>query len=1269
MRKNYFLSFLLSFITVALFAQSGEISGKLIDENGQAIPFANIAIVDNGVPTGVGATTDFDGFYSIKPLNPGQYDVKFSVIGYTSVIKAGVVVKNDKTTYIDQQLSPSETKIEEIVVVRYKTPLIDPGETSSQQTMTSEDIENLATRDITNIASTTAGVSKGADGEISIRGSRADGVVYYVDGIRVNGKVNLPVTAVEQIDVITGGVPAKYGEATGGVINVSTKGGAKKLTGGFEVLESLDRWRYDLINVNLAGPIIKNKENQTVLGFAINGEYNHQLDPTPSAVKMYKVNDDKLADLQVNPLFLDEDLIKPRAEQLTMDDLEETRINQNVRAHTGRLNLRLDYRINDNMKLSVGGNGNYDYRHRKIDQYSLLNSENNPLYTTWNYRAFVRFTHNIKKKESEDGTIAKKGFLQNGFYSLQVGYEKYLRNYEDDTHGDNSFAYGYIGQFKTTRTAKYDQGIDDQGNAILELVDYTDEKVVFKPYDVNKYGTAYTTQFYELSGAELNSDGYYEENEGVITNLDYLNGKATLINGKRAEIPYDLWYNTGRQYNGHGVDNNNDQFSASVDGGFDILKAGAESRNKHSISFGFTFEQRVSRKYTVSPLALWDIARNNVNSHLELDKTQRYLLENGDTTLITDGVVYNNTSDTSFYFYGLKPDVKQSVFDKNLRTKIGSGEFDWIDMDNLPLETFSIDMFSADELLNSGNQLISYRGYDVHGNLSNDKTSFADFWNKVDETGEKTRPIAAFKPIYMAGYIEDKFQLKDLTFRIGLRVDRYDANQYVLKDPYSIVGSRMVGDSKALITNASVIPSNIGDDYVMYVNSQPIAIRADQTDPTSEIVGYNYENVSALGFRKGDKWYDIEGQEVRNIGSIGGSPVPLLPEGQTSNPIDEGFKPELAFEKYKAQYTFMPRLQFSFNISDNALFFAHYDQLSQSPQSRISDGFFTNRSIGSPMDYYFFNTIGSNVIANPNLKAETTIDFQLGFKQKLNKSSALTFSAYFKEFKNQIQVRRYAGVFPNPGEYYSYDNIDFGTTKGFEFGYELRRTNNIKFNVNYTLQFADGTGSDDVTQLQVVRASAENFRNVAALDFDSRHSINVVVDYRFGSGDDYNGPTTKKGAQILSDFGVNLLTQVRSGTPYTKQVRASAERATVPDRINAEGTINGSRIGWNFNMDLKINKSFAVNLKSKKEDVEATSLNFDVYLRIDNLLGIANVVDVYRYTGSASDDGYLGSAAGQVVVNNADNPTSYRDLYKAGVNNPNNYSLPRRIFLGASVFF
>ena len=64
----------------------------------------------------------------------------------------------------------------------------------------------------------------------------------------------------------------------------------------------------------------------------------------------------------------------------------------------------------------------------------------------------------------------------------------------------------------------------------------------------------------------------------------------------------------------------------------------------------------------------------------------------------------------------------------------------------------------------------------------------SDFFTRevTDQFGDNryAREIAPFEPIYMAGYIQDKFAVEDLIFNIGLRVDRYDANQQVLKDRY-----------------------------------------------------------------------------------------------------------------------------------------------------------------------------------------------------------------------------------------------------------------------------------------------------------------------------------------------------------------------------------------------------------------------------------------------------------------------------------------------------
>lgn len=49
--------------------------------------------------------------------------------------------------------------------------------------------------------------------------------MIYIDGIRTIGTTNLPKSALDQVTVITGGIPAEYGEATGGVINITTKSG------------------------------------------------------------------------------------------------------------------------------------------------------------------------------------------------------------------------------------------------------------------------------------------------------------------------------------------------------------------------------------------------------------------------------------------------------------------------------------------------------------------------------------------------------------------------------------------------------------------------------------------------------------------------------------------------------------------------------------------------------------------------------------------------------------------------------------------------------------------------------------------------------------------------------------------------------------------------------------------------------------------------------------------------------------------------------------
>ena len=133
-------------------------------------------------------------------------------------------------------------------------------------------------------------------------------------------------------------------------------------------------------------------------------------------------------------------------------------------------------------------------------------------------------------------------------------------------------------------------------------------------------------------------------------------------------------------------------------------------------------------------------------------------------------------------------------FDKNLRASLGLSETgtDFIDFDSFGPDVWSIDFFSADELLNNGTNVVGYAGYDYTGERLSDNPSLDDFFNEVDDNGNFTRKTQAFQPIYVAGYIQDKFAFDDLIFNVGIRVDRYDANQSVLSDRFSFFPTRTV---------------------------------------------------------------------------------------------------------------------------------------------------------------------------------------------------------------------------------------------------------------------------------------------------------------------------------------------------------------------------------------------------------------------------------------------------------------------------------------------
>lgn len=1214
LRKLLLTAAVLITANLMAFSQSGTLKGKISDKGtNEPIPFANIIIEQGGKQAG-GTTTDFDGNYTIKPIPPGKYDLKASYVGYKPIMITNVVIIANQITFQDVQMESTSINIETFEVIDYKVPLINKDQTSTGGTMTSDEISKMPGRSAQSVAITVGGVFS-QDGSMgSIRGARSDGTITYVDGVRVRGSSAVPKAAIEQVTVITGGTPAQYGDATGGVLSISTKGASREFGFGFEGATSqfLDNYGYNLASFNIQGPLIKGKDDTkttALLGYFIAAEYTYMKDPRPFTTGNWKLKDDVLATIEANPLIPTGrgEGSYSAGEFLRFTDLENKAAKINAADNDLNISGKLDVRTSNTTNLTFGGQYYRNWGRAYIRGFSMMNWEKYPDTKYYSWRAYGRFTQRFPASTDSKATV------KNIYYSIQGDYSQYSSTTEDAEYREELFKYGYIGKFTTYKAKSYEYGHND----ILNLDGYihnafADTLVTFEQTDINKILSNYTQGYYDL----------YSDPSGHYRNLDQIQLGGGLINGVflgRNDI-YGLWTNVGMPYNSYNHSEGT-QIGISATASADI--------GNHALQLGFYYEQRQDRYIAYNPVSLWFLIRQQVNKHIiQLD------LNNPHAVYDAYGV-YQDT----IYFDRLYSEDEQSTIDYNLRQKLGLAVngTDWIDVDSYDPSIFNIDMFSADELLNNGNSLVGYQGFDHTGKKIKNKPSFDDFFTQTNESGDFTRPIGAFEPIYIAGYIQDKFAFNDLIFNVGIRLDRFDANQKVLKDPYLLYEAKTVQE----VENLGSHPSNMGSDYVVYVD--------DVKNPTA-----------IKGYRDGSTWYNAQGIEISDPSSIetsnGIAPYLVDPNQKQVN--------SSAFTDYEPQLNWMPRISFSFPISDEALFFAHYDVLTQRPSTA---------NVMNPTDYFFIYTQGQNPINNPNLKSEKTIDYELGFQQKLSNSSSIKISAYYREQRNMIQAYRYSGAYPV--DYYSYNNIDFGTVQGVTVQYDLRRTGNIWLRASYTLQFAAGTGSDENSGLNLVQSGQPNLRTINPLSFDRRHAFTAVLDYRYGEGKDYNGPkitrrikgTDKvKYINLLQNTGLNFTFTGGSGIPYSRSSAIVATQLSSAGYL-LEGQINGSRMPWQFRIDAKLDKD--IEIKTGKKGNRGRSLYMNVYLEVLNILNSKNVLGVYRATGNADDDGYLAAAEFQSQINAQTDPQSFRDLYSVSVNNPYNYSLPRRIRLGVSFAF
>lgn len=202
---------------------TGQIKGYVNDEEYLPVQFATVKITQGGLLVG-GTTTGEDGKYSYKPLSPGLYEVVIMSTEFPTNIRNNVQVNPEKTAYVDFQLKHNSFGTV-TVTAEYVAPVVDQS-VYTMQSINADQYLHMP-RESADIKGAVINMisdgSQDANGDLHIRGSRGNATEYIVDGVRCYDMNGVPALSVQNVSVITGGIPAQYGDLTSGVVIVTTK--------------------------------------------------------------------------------------------------------------------------------------------------------------------------------------------------------------------------------------------------------------------------------------------------------------------------------------------------------------------------------------------------------------------------------------------------------------------------------------------------------------------------------------------------------------------------------------------------------------------------------------------------------------------------------------------------------------------------------------------------------------------------------------------------------------------------------------------------------------------------------------------------------------------------------------------------------------------------------------------------------------------------------------------------------------------------------------
>jgi hypothetical protein len=214
-------------------ATTGKIQGRVTSSTGQPIASAQVTV--DG--TRLGNITNDEGFYFINDVPAGLQTVRAQSIGYRTVALTEQRILAGQTFTFNFQLEAAAVELEALIVAGERNPLVPRDQVGSRSIVTGETIDRLPLDNSNSIITLQPGVVSTNTG-FSIRGSRENEHAVYVDGVPVRNlrtgeaqAIEIGTNALAQVDVQTGGLNARFGNAQSGVVNYVTRTGGSTLGG------------------------------------------------------------------------------------------------------------------------------------------------------------------------------------------------------------------------------------------------------------------------------------------------------------------------------------------------------------------------------------------------------------------------------------------------------------------------------------------------------------------------------------------------------------------------------------------------------------------------------------------------------------------------------------------------------------------------------------------------------------------------------------------------------------------------------------------------------------------------------------------------------------------------------------------------------------------------------------------------------------------------------------------------------------------------------